>query len=597
MIPQDTIRALRNPIDGDAILRRRKALRRELLAQSRARLKKRIAILGGSTTSEIRHVLDLFLLDSGIEAEFFECDYAKYYECAVFGDQKLEAFRPDAVYLHTTSHNVSAFPDFTDNAEAAAERVAAEAAKYGQIWRALRERFACSIIQNNFEFPPYRRLGNLDGIDHRGRTWFIDRFNARLADLAREVPSVHLHDLHYLASWYGLERWHDASAWHSYKYALSYGAIPHLARSLTSLLLSVFGLAKKCLVLDLDNTLWGGVIGDDGVDHIQLGQGSPVGEAHLALQEYIADLGRRGVALAVCSKNEPTAAQEGLTHPDSALRLSDFAAFKANWEPKHINIQNIATELNLGIDSLVFLDDNPAERELVASECPEVVVPDIGSDVARYLEFLDQGGWFEPLTIAQEDLLRNTMYQGNAQRNQLQNQARSYDDFLRSLDMVAEIGPFKPLYLDRITQLINKTNQFNLTTRRYSLAQVQDFSTNPRFITLYGRLKDKFGDNGLISVLIGEQRGGEVHIDSWLMSCRVLKRDMEVAMLDALTAECRRRDVTEVFGYYYPTKKNGLVSSLFSTLGFTLVSETPEGSVWWLAVQDERKNRIIQVNP
>lgn len=570
-------------------------MRRELLAQERPRLKKRIAILGGSTTAEIRHVLDLFLLEAGIEPEFFESDYARYYESAVFGDAGLDAFRPDLVYIHTTSRNITSLADFADSPVAVGEQVATEASRYQQIWSSLRSRFACAIVQNNFEAPPYRRLGNLDWQDHRGRTWFIDQLNARLAESSRVVPSVYLHDLRYLAAWYGLGRWHDARAWYSYKYALALDAIPHLAHSLASMFLAIWGLAKKCLVLDLDNTLWGGVIGDDGIERIELGEGTAVGEAHLALQQYVADLARRGVALAVCSKNELAAAQEGLDHPDSALKVSDFAAFKANWEPKHLNIRETALELNLGLESFVFLDDNPAERDLVRTECPEVVVPDVGNDPAHYVELLDQGRWFEPLSLQQEDFSRTAMYQSNVQRNLLQGQARSYDEFLRSLEMVAEIGPFKSIYFERITQLVNKTNQFNLTTRRYSIAQIQDFAARPDVITLYGRLRDRFGDNGLVSVIIAEQRGVAAHIDTWLMSCRVLKRDFEKAMLDALQAECARRGIAELFGYYYPTKKNGLASRLFGALGFIPVSESPDGSVWRTPVTKERQNRIIQV--
>jgi FkbH-like protein len=599
MTETELVRALRYPIDADAILRRRKAIRRELLGRQTKRVSKRIAILGGSTTFDVRDIVDLFLLDAGIRAEFYECAYARYYETAVFGDAGLDAFRPDVVYVHTTSHNVSAFPELTDGPEAARERVASEVARLTQVWRGLRDRFACTILQNNFEPPACRRLGSLDGVDHRGKGWFVDAVNVALGEAARSVPSVYVHDLHYLASWYGLSRWHDPSIWYSAKYALAYDAIPHLARSVVSLLLAASGLAKKCLVVDLDNTLWGGVIGDDGPEGIQLGQGSPVGEAHVALQEYVRDLGRRGVALAICSKNDPALAEEGFSHPDSVLKLGDFAARKVNWEPKDANIQEIADELSLGTDSFVFLDDNPVERDLVAKGCPDVTVPDVGSDVARYVDALDQGGWFDAVAIADEDLARGGMYQSNAQRSTLEREAPNQDDFLRSLEMIAEIGPFKPLYFDRITQLINKTNQFNLTTRRHNLAEVEAFATDPKYVTLYARLRDRFGDNGLISVFVGEQRQAELHIDTWLMSCRVLKRGLEQAVFDAVVEDCKRRGISEIVGYYYPTKKNALVRDLLESLGFSMVSADETGSVWRLAVPGaaEPKNRFIKVNP
>ena len=339
--------------------------------------------------------------------------------------------------------------------------------------------------------------------------------------------------------------------------------------------------SKKCLVLDLDNTLWGGIIGDDGVQNLILGRDHPVGEAFLDFQRYVKDLQRRGVILAVCSKNDPENAKEGFSHPDSILKLEDFSAFKANWNPKPENLREIAAELNIGLDSLVFVDDNPAERALVADQLPEVAVPDVGSDVSRFAEVLEHERYFEVDKVVQDDLNRSAYYNSNAQRSTYQAGFRNYGEFLASLEMTAEIGPFSSVYLERITQLINKTNQFNLTTKRYTSAEVEAISRNPGFITLYGRLADRFGDNGLVSVLIGCVTGETVEVDLWLMSCRVLNREMEFAMFDALVEQCQARGIRRIVGVYSPSKKNSMVAGHYAGLGFTRVSESSGDQELW----------------
>jgi FkbH-like protein len=339
---------------------------------------------------------------------------------------------------------------------------------------------------------------------------------------------------------------------------------------------AVYGRTKKCLVLDLDNTLWGGVIGDDGLQNLILGRDHPVGEGYWNFQRYVKNLRQRGILLAVCSKNELENAQEGFTHPDSILKLDDFSAFKANWNPKSENIREIAAELNIGLDSLVFVDDNPAERALVAAQVPEVAVPDVGSDVSFYAEALEREGYFETNRIVQDDLERAAFYQGNAERAALESTFQNYGEFLASLAMEAEIGPFLPVYLERITQLINKSNQYNLTTKRYTSAEVEAVSRDGNAITLYGRLRDKFGDNGLVSVIIASVHGDKAEIDLWLMSCRVLKRDMEIAMFDALAEECQARGVRTITGVYIPSKKNGMVADHYEKLGFSRVAGAEE---------------------
>jgi FkbH-like protein len=306
-----------------------------------------------------------------------------------------------------------------------------------------------------------------------------------------------------------------------------------------------------------------------------------MGEAFQNFQRYVKQLQRRGILLAVCSKNDTETAVQGFSHPDSILMLEDFSAFKANWNPKPDNIREIAFELNIGLDSIVFVDDNPAERALVGAQLPEVAVPDIGSDVTRFADALEQERYFEVNQIVKEDLSRVAYYGANVQRNVSQGKFRDYGEFLNSLEMVAEIAPFAPVYLDRIAQLINKTNQFNLTTRRYTAAEVEAMAKDPQCVTLYGRLSDRFGDNGLVSVLVGRRSGATLRIDVWLMSCRVLKREMELAMFDALEEQCQVKGIHKILGEYIPTKKNGMVSGLYGELGFRSIEKAEGGRQVW----------------
>ena len=372
--------------------------------------------------------------------------------------------------------------------------------------------------------------------------------------------------------------------------------IPLLCHSVANIIKSIFGKNKKGVVLDLDNTLWGGVIGDDGPEGIELGNETPTGMAYTAFQSYLKELSGMGVLLNVCSKNEEAAAKAGFERADSVLKADDFLCFKANWEPKSRNIDAIAGEINILPDSLVFLDDNPAEREIVRQELPTVTVPELAAP-EEYARVLDRGGWFEATAVSADDRRRGEMYRQNLQRAAARQSFGNYEDYLRSLEMRCELGPFDTPHAERITQLINKTNQFNLTTRRYTAAEVEALMNDPACVTLYGRLLDKFGDNGIVSVVIGKVNGDTLDIDLWLMSCRVLKRDMEYAMLDNLCDRAKQRGLKTVKGYYYPTAKNKMVKELYGDFGFTKVSEDADGNtVWELSLSGyEPKNKYITV--
>jgi FkbH-like protein len=573
-------RELTHPIDVATVLRKRRGLKRELLEQANL-MPSRIAILGGSTTAEVMSMLELFLLANGIQPTFYESEYNRYSEDVLFENPELWGFNPEIIYLHTTWHNVSQFPELLESEVEADQRVRQEMSRFVNIWEKIQSKLGALVIQNNFDLPPLRPLGNLEVSAAYGRVNYLMRLNSEFANYARTHSRFLIHDIQYLSAQVGLNAWFDPTYWYSFHTALSPTATVALARSLAAMIKSVYGKTKKCLVLDLDNTLWGGVIGDEGVQGLLLGRDNPVGEAFQNFQRYVKELQRRGVLLAVCSKNEPETAPQGFSHPDSILKLEDFSAFKANWNPKPDNIREIAFELNIGLDSFVFVDDNPAERALVAAQLPEVAVPDVGSDVTKFADALEQERYFEVNQIVKEDMSRGSYYSANVQRNVSQGKFQNYGEFLSSLEMVAEIAPFVPVYLERITQLINKTNQFNLTTRRYTAAEVEAMAKDPQFLTLYGRLSDKFGDNGLVSVLVGRATGETLEIDIWLMSCRVLKREVELAMFDTLVEQCQARCIRKIVGVYIPTKKNAMVSELYGELGFTIVDQGGGGHTVW----------------
>lgn len=575
------LQELSYPLNSDLILRKKKRIRRELDNKS-TRVNIKVAILGGSTTSELTEILELFLLNAGISPEFYQSEYNRFYEDALFGNAKLDKFEPDIILLHTSVVNVTTFPKAIHDQSKVDQLVENEISKFHSIWEAL-QKYNCAIIQNNFDLPTTRLLGNLDCYDPRGSVNFINRLNACFAKAAHEIKNLYINDINYLSSYLGLQVWFDASLWHFSKNAVSLEAIPELAFNISHIVNAILGNTKKCLVLDLDNTCWGGVIGDDGLGGIQIGTETALAEAFSAFQTYAKSLKDRGVTLAVCSKNDFLTAKEGFDHPESILRFSDFISFQANWDPKNINIVSIAEDINIGVDSIVFIDDNPVEREIVSSQLPNVSVPNVGNNITDFIKHIDRNGFFETVSLSTDDIVRDTYYKNNKKRDAEQVKFTSYDDFLASLEMHAIIKPFEDIYLDRITQLTNKTNQFNVTTKRYTTGEIKAATLDINTVTLYGKLLDKHGDNGLVAVSMGHIVDKVCYIDLWLMSCRVLKRGMEQAMMDRFVAVCRSKGVTEIIGQYFRTAKNKMVSELYKDLGFSLLKESVSESSWSIA--------------
>ncbi len=592
------MKELSYPFDNGYIMKKKKALKRRLLEEDTERIKKKIAVLGGSTTDDIVSVMELFLLDMGFECEFYQSEYNRYWQDAVFGNEELDSFAPDVVYIHTSVRNLSFRPSPKSSVEEIENALDGEIDKLEQAWNSLREKFHCPIIQNNFEYPYFRLMGNMDAWDRRGTVNFVTRLNTRLYDKAEKRQDLYINDINWLSSAYGLEKWSAPEYWYLYKYSLNTDAIPELSYQAASIVKALFGKNKKAFALDLDNTLWGGIVGDDGAENLEIGQETAEGMAYYEFQQYVKAHKNLGILLTVCSKNEEENALAGLSHPEGALRPEDFTAVKANWLPKDKNIADIASELNILTESIVFADDNPAEREIVREQLKYTAVPEIG-EVTDYIRILDRSEFFETVSLSEDDLKRNEMYRANAERAKQKARFENYVDYLKSLDMTAEIGDFTPMYLQRITQLTNKSNQFNLTTKRYTVEQMEEVCRSDRYIRLYGRLKDKFGDNGVVSVVVGEIKKVGLHIDLWLMSCRVLKRDMELAMLDSLVKACRERGISEIFGYYYPTAKNKMVAGLYESFGFEKLSADEKGNtVWRLNTENYvNKNNVINIIP
>lgn len=590
------MKELEYPFDSSWILKNRKKIRRALLENQQRRIKKRIAILGGSTTNDVTAMLELFLLNNGIEPEFYQSEYNRYWQDAVFGNPELNEFKPELIYIHTTSRNITEYTFDMKLSEAdVSSALERQYEHFTHMWQSIEKSFGCPVIQNNFEMPLYRIMGNSDASDFHGRVNFISSLNTKFYEYAQSHRDFYINDINYISACFGLEKWLEPSYWYMYKYAMNLEAIPELAFNIANIIKSVFGKNKKLLALDLDNTLWGGVIGDDGLEGIEIGKENAEAESYDEFQRYVKEHKKLGVILAVCSKNDYENAVMGLEHPESVLSPDDFISIMANWESKDRNIAAIAEELSILPESIVFADDNPAERHIV-SEQLGVAAPELTSPES-YIRTLDRNGYFEVTSFSEDDLKRNDMYRENIQRERQRQSFENYEDYLLSLDMHAVIEDFRPVFLQRITQLTNKSNQFNLTTKRYTISEMEALSEDNRYIRLYGRLKDRFGDNGIVSVVIGEKRKDTLHIELWLMSCRVLKRDMELAMLDSLVKRCREEEIRYIRGYYFKTQKNAMVKELYGDFGFIKTEDNGSDTQWLLDTEDyENKNKVIKMD-
>jgi FkbH-like protein len=541
----------------------------------------RLAVLSNSTIDLMVPALVASAARRGIVLEVIQPSYDQVAQEALSPDSKVNSSRPDAVLFALDYRGLPLKLSLGDSA-------ASSATVEGVIGylRALRDGIKTNsnavCIFQSFAPPVETLFGNLDRALPGSLRSLIDGVNRELAEFVLRSGDILL-DVAGLAETVGLANWHDTHLWNLAKFSFSDELIPLYADHLARVVAALRGKSGKVLVLDLDNTVWGGIIGDDGLEGIRIAQGDAVGEAHLALQRMALDLRERGIVLAVSSKNADEVARTPFEqHPEMLLKLHHIAVFQANWNDKATNIRAIAEELSLGLDSIVFLDDNPAERGLVRKLLPQVAVPELLEDPSTYVRTLAAGGYFEAVTLAAEDLKRASFYQDNAKRASLQSQAGGVDAYLASLDMTITFQPFDGRGRARIVQLINKSNQYNLTTRRYTEPEILEAERDPNAFTLQVRLADIFGDNGMISVVICRPAGDETwEIDTWLMSCRVLGRKVEHLVLRKIVEHARAAGVHRLIGTYRPTERNKLVIDHYAKLGFNIVREEESGFTEW----------------
>lgn len=546
----------------------------------------RLAVLGSATTSLLTPVLRALAFRDGLAAECYEGLFGAYRQEILDPGSALHRFAPDVTFIIPTWHDLGLPSLGRENEEdAIVESVVSE---HARLWDRLAAGSRSHIVQHAFDLPPMESSGGLAARRPGGRRRIIRRINLRLTEVAPSFVSVL--DTERVMSEVGQAVWYDAALWHRARQHPAARALPALAEEQAAHVRAVAGLTRKVVVCDLDNTLWGGVVGEDGVSGIVVGDRSPEGAAYADLQRYLRELRSRGVLLAVSSKNNPDEARRPfLEHDGMVLRLEDFSAFEANWDDKATSLRRIAAQLSLGIDSFVFLDDNPFERAWIRSELPEVAVVELGESPSSYVRDLDQGRYFDVLTVSDEDRERADMYRRERERDVLRAEAGSLEEFLAGLRMQARVRAVSEANLARVTQLVNKTNQFNVTTRRYTDAQIRALSDASGGWTGAFELADRFGQHGIVGLMFCvASEPGAWTIDTWLMSCRVLGRQLEHFMLDRAIDAARQRGVSRLVGVYRATPKNGLVADLFPRLGFRPCGRTAEGPCYELHVASAR---------
>ena len=561
----------------------------------------RLAILASSTVDHLPPAIRVAGLRRKLLIDVHGGAYGQYRQDLLDPGSALHRFKPQAALFSLTAREaIAAVPLAATGAEVDAA-VARFVADLRSLSRKAREIDGAAVVQQTFLDIGEPLFGSYDRMVPGAQATVVARLNDQVCEAAAR-DGVLILDVARSSQRDGIDAWFDVGRWLQGKLEIAPQAAPLYGDLAARILAAQRGLSKKCLVLDLDNTLWGGVIGDDGIDGIVLGEGSAAGEAHLALQHYAKQLKERGVILAVCSKNDLKIAEAAFRdHPEMALRRPDFAAFQANWDDKAQNLKAIAAKLNIGVDALVFVDDNPIERARVRQSLPVVAVPEMPEDPAHYVRCLAEAGYFEAIAFTAEDRGRAEAYAANAEREALLGSAESMDDFLRGLAMTAVYGPFTAVDHARVVQLINKTNQFNSTTRRYAADEITRIMDEPDAVTLQFRLLDRLGDNGLVSTMILRPTPDDdevLEIENWVMSCRVFGRELEFEAMNIAVEAARERGARALVADYIPTPKNDVISKLYPSLGFAEVDRPApaNGATRWrldLADYVARKTHIV----
>jgi FkbH-like protein len=532
----------------------------------------RVALLSSATLDHFAPIVTSRLTLNGFKPELFVPPFNTVGQLVSDANSAFYSFAPDIVWLMTHHRDV------LDDDDAAA------VAWLTGLWSAIAARTPACIVQSTVALPGEQAAGNLELMQASSRTASLRRINQRLLERAVADRSVVLFDVEHVAAEFGLSRWHEARWWHHSKHAFAFDACGLLAHRFARLAAAIRGRSARCVVLDLDNTLWGGVVGEVGVAGLEVGEGAD-GEAFVAFQHYLKELRQRGILLAVCSKNDDTVARQVFTeHADMRLRLEDFASFHMSWEPKPTMLLRIAEELGLAPEHLVFVDDDPVERDLVRSTVPAVWVPDLPDDPADYVAALDGMRYFEATGATTEDTSRTELYRQNQERRQLQEAFVDVKAYLRSLDMRASISAPSGLALQRAVQLLNKTNQFNLNGERLTEAALQARLEGHGADAFCVRLADRFGDNGIIAFVALSVAGTRCEITSWVMSCRVLARGVEELVLEEIVRRCTTARLTRLEARWRDTGRNHLAREALARLGFACEMEEADGQQWVLAL-------------
>lgn len=527
----------------------------------------RFALLGDCATQLLATAIRGYALEMNLPLRVFEADYDQIDAQLMDTGSEFYAFAPETVLLYRCTEKL--YERFVRTPlDARAAFAETEIEKIRAEWARVQHGTKADILF--FAFLPMDDgvFGSYALREGSAFPYQLLKLNYLLAEAAREAGNVRLIDLEPIRAHMGYDAFHDPKLYAIAKMPISTQALPAVASRVVDAILARKGRFHKCAIVDLDNTLWGGVIGDDGLEGIQIGELGQ-GHAFTEFQTWLKELKNRGVMLAVCSKNDEANAKEPfLRHPEMVLKLDDFSAFVANWEDKASNIRRIQKELNIGLDSMVFFDDNPFERNLVRTMLPEVEVPELPEDPAEYTAFARMQNLFDTNSYSDEDRVRTERYLAEKSRTELSAGIDNYDDYLKALGMKAVCAPFDAFHIPRIAQLTQRSNQFNLRTVRYSEQEIEEIAANPRYITRYYTLRDRFGEHGLIAVVILEKRENELFVNEWLMSCRVLKRGMEQCIADSILRAAREAGVARVVGEYIPTPKNAMVKDLYASMGF-----------------------------
>ncbi|MDD4777200.1 MAG: HAD-IIIC family phosphatase [Fermentimonas sp.] len=528
------------------------------------------ALLGDTATQFLATALKGTAIERGFNIDLFEADYNQVERQLLDPDSDLYTFDPEYIIVFQSTHKLlSAFNNLPPEQQhtLADERI--------EFVKTIAAMVKSRLIYFNYPEIDDTVFGNYANKTERSFTYQVRKLNLMLMECSVANTNLFINDIASIQNKMGRDAMFHPAVYIGSEMVLSLDAIPYVTASALDVISALHGKFKKCLILDLDNTLWGGVVGDDGYEKLELGHELGIGKAFTEFQQWVLKLKNRGIIIAVCSKNnEETAKEPFLKHPEMVLKLDDIAVFIANWENKADNIRRIQSILNIGYDSMVFLDDNPFERNIVRENLPEVMVPELPEDPAEYLEYLYSLNLFETAAFSNADAERTRQYQVDAERVATQINFTNEADFLKSLNMKSEVRPFNSFNTPRVSQLSQRSNQFNLRTIRYTVADIEKLSRDPRFQNFSFTLTDKFGDNGLICVVILEKKDKKtLFIDTWLMSCRILKRGMEHFTLNTIVDYAKRDGFENIVGEYIPTAKNSMVQDHYSRLGFVPSNE------------------------